>query len=187
LRFKLAAADQGWLAHPFSLPRELRGWLVDQGSLTHRLRQRCGDFSVRPVRVGLMRFNRDESAPLKLRADELAYVREVVLNCDGQAVVFAHSVVAAASLRGPWAAVTRLGSRPLGGALFSNPRVVRGCLQFRRLDARHALMRQAQRAGVDVAGAAVWARRSLFTLQGHSLMVTEVFLPSIRSVKCIRA
>lgn len=186
MRFKLEAAEQGWLAHPFSLPRELRGWLVDQGSLTHRLRQRCRDFSVRPVRVGLMRFNRDESAPLKLRADKLAYVREVVLNCDGKAVVFAHSVVAAASLRGPWAAVTRLGSRPLGGALFSNPRIVRGRLQFRRVDARHALVRQAKRAGVDVADSSMWARRSLFTLQGKQLMVTEVFLPAIRSIKCTR-
>ncbi|NWG76387.1 MAG: chorismate lyase, partial [Rubrivivax sp.] len=126
MRFKLEAAAQGWLAYPFLLPREFHGWLADQGSLTQRLRHRCRDFSVRPVRLGFGRPNRDENAPLQLRADELAYVREVVLNCDGRAVVFAHSVVAAASLRGPWTAVSRLGSRPLGEALFSNPRIARG-------------------------------------------------------------
>jgi chorismate--pyruvate lyase len=184
LRLKLEAATQGWLAHPFLLPREIRGWLADHGSLTRRLRQCCRGFSVRPVRIGFISPNRDERAALKLRTDELAYVREVVLNCNGEAVVFAHSVVAAASLRGPWAAVSGLGSRPLGEALFSNPRVERGRMQYRRIDARHALVRQAARAGVDVAGRSVWARRSLFTLHGHPLMVTEVFLPAMQSIRC---
>ena len=179
MRINLESAAQGWLAHPLCLPREYRGWLVDQGSLTSRLRQRCRDFSVRPLRVGFARPNRDESAALQLRDDELAYVREVVLNCNDQAVVFAHSVVAAGSLRGPWAAVTRLGSRPLGEALFSNPLVARGSLQYRRIGARHALARQAARAGLAAARAPLWARRSLFILRGHPLMVTEVFLPAI--------
>ncbi len=183
MRFKLEAAPQGWLTHPFFLPREFRGWLADEGSLTHRLRQRCRDFSVRPVRVGFARPNRDENSLLQLRADELAYIREVVLNCNGQAVVFAHSVVAAGSLRGPWAAVTRLGSRPLGEALFGNPLVARGSLQYRRIEARHALARQAARAGIAVSGKSLWARRSLFSLRGHALLVTEVFLPAVRSLK----
>ena len=186
LHFKLETASQGWHTPPFFLPREFRGWLADQGSLTRRLRQHCREFSVRPVRVGFARPNRDEGIPLQLRADELAYVREVVLNCDGRAVVFAHSVVAASSLRGPWAAVTRLGARPLGEALFSNPRVARGRLQYRRIDERHPLARQAARAGIAMDGKPVWARRSLFTLHGHSLMVTEVFLPVIQSIRCHR-
>lgn len=182
LRSQLEISAQGWLAHPFSLPRELRGWLADQGSLTHRLRQRCEAFSVRPVRVGFMRPNRDESPVLQLGGDELAYVREVVLNCNGRAVVFAHSVVAASALRGPWAAVTRLGTRPLGEALFSDPCVTRGRLQYRRIDMRHALARQAARAGIPLAGKSLWARRSLFNLQGHPLMVTEVFLPAVLAI-----
>jgi len=120
---------------------------------------------------------------LRLRAGQLAYVREVVLHCDGKPVVFAHSVVPVTSLCGPWAAVTRLGSRPLGEALFNNPCVIRGGLQYRRIPARHPLARQAARAGISISGKPVWARRSLFTLRGHSLMVTEVFLPSIMDVK----
>jgi chorismate--pyruvate lyase len=186
LRFKLEAAEQGWLKHPFFLPRELRGWLADQGSLTRRLKQRCQHFSVQPVRVGFIRPNQDEHSALQLPADQLAYIREVVLHCNGQPVVFAHSVVAAHSLRGPWAAVTRLGSRPLGEALFSNPRISRGCLQYRRISARHSLARQAKRAGIPLSAGPVWARRSLFTLRGHPLMVTEVFLPEILSIKCGR-
>lgn len=183
LQFKLEAAGQGWRKHLFFVPREFRGWLADQGSLTHRLRQLCGHFSVHPVRIGLIKPNRDESRPLQLRAGQLAYVREVVLFCDGQPVVFAHSVVPINSLRGPWAAVTSLGSRPLGEALFSNPRVARGCLQYWRIPARHALAREARHAGISVPERALWARRSLFTLQRHPLLVTEVFLPALLSIR----
>lgn len=183
LRFKQEIAARGWLQHPFMVPREYRAWLANQGSLTHRLRQCCQDFSVRPVRVGPMRPNRDEIALLQLPAHEIAYIREVVLNCQGQAVVFAHSVVAARSMRGPWAAVARLGSRPLGEALFGNPRIVRGCLQYRRINARHALVRQARLADLPMPHKALWARRSLFTLHGHPLMVTEVFLPAILDIR----
>ncbi len=182
MRFTLDAARSGWLNHPFLLPRTLRGWLTDQGSLTRRLKQRCKTFAVRPVRVGLLRACKDEHAPLAIVGNRLAYVREVVLNCDGRAVVFAHSVVALASLRGPWAAVTRLGARPLGEALFKNPRVTRGRLQYKRICARHPLAWQAQRAGVHDGRQPLWARRSAFTLQGHAIMVTEIFLPSIRRI-----
>lgn len=130
-----------------------------------------------------MRPNRDEGALLHLQPHELAYVREVVLTCNDRPVVFAHSVAGASALRGPWAALTLLGSRPLGEVLFSNPRVVRGCLQYRRVDVRHPLLSQAVRAGVVPPRAALWARRSLFSLHGQPLLVTEVFLPAILRVK----
>ena len=182
MRFKLETAEQGWLDHPFSLPRDYRHWLADKGSLTQRLKRHCRHFAVRLVRVGLLRPGRDEHALLQVRADELSYVREVALLCEGRPVVFAHSVVAAASLRGPWAAVTGLGSRPLGEALFSNPLVERGDLQYRRLSAFHPLSCHARRAGVSIEEQDLWARRSLFSLQGHPLLVTEVFVPAILDV-----
>lgn len=178
------AKKQGWLSHPFFLPREFRIWLADQGSLTRRLKQHCRQFSVRPVRVGLLRPNGDEGPALRLQPGRVAYVREVLLHCDNQPVVFAHSTVVQESLRGPWAAVTRLGNRPLGEALFSNPRVMRSELQYRRISPGHPLARQAGKAGIATKGQTFWARRSLFTLQGHSLMVTEVFLPAVLNIRC---
>lgn len=182
MRFRLKATNQnGWLSHPFFLPSEFRGWLTDQGSLTSRLKEHCQRFSVRVVRAGFLRPNRDEFSLLQLRHGELTYVREVLLLCDGTPVVFAHSVVAARSLRGPWAALTSLGSRPLGEALFSNPAVARGCLQYRRISPRHALHCQALGAGLAISEQALWARRSRFALHGHPLLVTEVFLPAILS------
>ena len=180
MRFKLAAAEAGWLRHPFLLPRAYRHWLADEGSLTARLRSGCTRFSVRLLKTGSARPNHDEIAPLRLQgAWRQAFVREVALQCGEQDVVFAHSVVPAASLRGAWAQVTRLGTRPLGEALFSNPRVLRGELQYRRISRRHPLMREILRAGLKSGEKQLWARRSVFSLKGHPLMVTEVFLPEI--------
>lgn len=183
MRFKLAAAESGWLRHPFLLPRGLRRWLADQGSLTASLKLACPGFSVRLLRSCRVRPNHDEITPLRLQNHGLAFVREVVLHCGGKEVVFAHSVVPVSSLRGAWAQVTHLGTRPLGEALFSNPRVVRGELQYRRISTRHPLLREAQRAGLGKGAKQLWARRSVFALDGHPLMVTEVFLPEILGVE----
>jgi chorismate--pyruvate lyase len=183
LRVSFEASQAGWLYHPLLLPRPLRGWLTDQGSLTRRLKRHCPAFRVHPTRIGRFRTSHDENRALRLGPGCLAYVREVILDCGNLPVVFAHSVVALDSLRGPWAAVTRLGSRPLGEALFSNPRISRGHLQYKRLSRRHPLARQAIRSGIAAANLPLWARRSFFFLQGRPILVTEVFLQDIRRIE----
>ena len=169
---------EGWLAHAFRAPRPLRDWLTDRGSLTRLLSARHTDFRVRPLRRGAARPHPDERRSLGLARGELAYVRDVLLVGDGRNRVFAHSVLARASLAGGWHRITRLGARPLGEALFSDPRVRRRGLVVRKLDARHPLHRAACR-GANIAAPALWARRSVFCLGGRPLLVTEVFLPDL--------
>ena len=160
----------------------MQDWLVHCGSLTRRLKQRCGRFSVQKVGTHVRPANHDEERELGLRRGQYAYVREVVLYCNGEPVVFAHSVVPLKHLRGAWNSVTRLGSRPLGEALFTNHLVRRHPLRFRTLHPQHKLYRQTVRAvPVDVK-AKLLARRSRFSLRGRALMVTEVFLPAILDV-----
>ena len=96
----------------------------------------------------------------------------------GHIRVFAHSVLPRASLRGGWCGITRLGTKPLGEALFTDPRIRRLGLTMRRLDARHPLYRAAARH-TGLTAHYLWARRSVFCLNGHPLLVTEVFLPAI--------
>lgn len=168
----------GWLAHPFGSPRALRGWLSDRGSLTRRLKARHADFKVRPVARGFAPPFFDEARPLGLRPHMHAYVRDVVLLGGGRPRVFAHSVLPRAGLRGGWNGITRLGTKPLGEALFTDPRVRRLGLTVRRLDARHPLYRAARPHAADNARY-LWARRSVFCLGGSPLLVTEVFLPTL--------
>jgi len=170
--------QRGWLAHPFRAPRALRGWLSDRGSLTRRLKARHADFRVSPVARGFVSPFLDEAQLLGLHPKVRAYVREVLLMSGGHIRVFAHSVLPRASLRGGWCGIARLGTRPLGEALFADPRIRRLGLTMRRLDARHPLYRAARHhTGLTVPY--VWARRSVFCLNGHPLLVNEVFLPAI--------
>ena len=155
-----------------------RHWLVDAGSLTARLQASCKQFSVSRVSVGWGSPQRDESLLLRMRCHEQALLREVVLNCDGKPVVFAHSVLPRRSLRGEWHGLGRLGNKPLGAALFANPAVVRTPLSFRKLLPRNALYQRASLV-LDCRPPCLWARRSVFMLQGAAIMVTEVFLPSV--------
>lgn len=167
-----------WLAHAFRTPRWLRKGLSDRGSLTRRLQARYSDFGVQLLAHGLDRPFRDETQALDLRPGTRAYVRNVLLIGDGEARVFAHSVLPRAALRGGWNGISRLGSKPLGASLFSNPRIRRLGLTLRRIDARHPLYRAAC-AHTRITPRYLWARRSVFCLNGHPLMVSEVFLPAI--------
>lgn len=173
-----APLRHGWLAHAFRAPRALRGGLSDRGSLTRRLQVQYADFRVQLLARGLARPFRDETQALRLHPADRAYVRDVLLMGDGRARVFAHSVLPRASLRGGWNGITRLGTQPLGEALFTNPRIRRLGLTLRRIDARHPLYRAARRH-TGLTARYVWARRSVFCLNGHPLLVTEVFLPAI--------
>jgi chorismate--pyruvate lyase len=158
----------------------LRGSLSDRGSLTRRLQARHADFRVVPVARGLAQPFPDEIRLLRMHPHALAYVRDVLLIGDGRTRVFAHSVLPRSSLRGGWNSITRLGTRPLGEALFSNPRIRRLGLSIRRLDARHPLYRAAQRH-TGITARQLWARRSVFCLDSRPLLVTEVFLPVTES------
>ena len=161
-----------WQAGP------LRDWLADHGSLTRRLQQRCHGFAVRRLRQEIARPQRDECGEIGLAPGRLALVREVLLQCAGRPVVYAHSVVALAGLRGPWVGLGKLGNKPLGAALFADPLVQRQPLEFQRLDARHRLYRAAI-AHSGTAPRTLWARRSHFELAGSPILVTEVFLPEV--------
>lgn len=155
-----------------------RPWLLDRGSLTRRIQERCARFSVRHVRQHHGRAMPSERRLVALGAHSRALLRDVFLYCNETPVVFAHSVLPASSLHGAWQALGRLGDKPLGAALFSNPRVRRTPLRFRKLNRRHELYRRAC-ATLPNPPASLWARRSVFHLQGRPILVTEVFLPGI--------
>jgi chorismate--pyruvate lyase len=166
-------------SHP-SVLDALYPWLTDHGSLTARIRARCGDFRVQVLSQRLGPPHVDEAAMLGLRRGELAWVREVLLIADGRPVVFARSVLPRRNVRGAWNLFHGIGSRPLGAALFADPRIAREPLTAARIDCRDARYHRAiASAGIAPVRAGLWARRSVFRLRGRALLVTEVFLPAI--------
>ena len=154
----------------------LRSWLTEPGSLTARCQRACRDFRVR-----LLDYGKDLPQADEMPRRRLARVREVVLECDGVPVIFAHTVASTATRGRLTRWLTGLGSRSLGSLLFSYPGFRRGAIEYRRLDARHPLYRRA--AALGVAGPCLWARHSLHRLGAQQVLVTEVFLPAIANLE----
>ena len=155
-----------------------KNWLTHNGSLTARLKVRYADFAVQPVKVQFAKAYADEFSLVGLKINQHALIREVLLSGNGQPVVFAHSVLPRASLRGAWYKLGKLGNKPLGAALFANPMVKRTPLQYKKLPRQHPIsMRVAEQ--LQMAPKALWARRSVFMLNCAKILVTEIFLPTL--------
>lgn len=160
-------------------PRRFHHWLRNPGSLTRRVIEACpGHFQVRVLRQQWARPLPGEAALLGMRRGEQVLLREVQLQCDAAAWVFARTLIPAGSLRGRARQLGHLGSRPLGAVLFADPATRRSSLQQARLSPRHALFHEAA-AGLTVLPADLWGRRTLFVYAGQPLLVNEIFLPDI--------
>ena len=170
-------SDRSWARAPLNAG-PYRSWLIDRGSLTQRIADRCERFRLEVVFQGLCAPTRDEAFLFADCGRSRVLVREVYLCCGDTPVVFAHSVTRPRDVRGPWKALTGLGSRSLGSRLFTDPRVRRCPLHQKKINAGHELYGRAlQRA--PHAAQSLWARRSLFLLHKSPILVTEVFLPGI--------
>jgi chorismate--pyruvate lyase len=163
---------------PQSLPPRTRASLLDTGSLTARLKARCGPaFHVELLALQDITLDHDLSRLLGLPRGAPAQVREVHL-CGAQCrLVFAQSVLPYQSLQGRWRRLLRLGTKPLGQVLFSDRRVRRGELQIACLQPGMRLYQRAS-AGLDAPPAQLWGRRSLFELPRGPVLVCEFFLPT---------
>jgi chorismate--pyruvate lyase len=155
-----------------------RNWLLDNDSLTARLKARYADFAVRPVLLKNTKSIVDESVLLGLKSNQHALIREVLLMGNKQPVIFAHSVLPRTSLRGSWNGLGRLGNKPLGAALFANPKVKRTPLEYKKLSVSNPMFTSLS-GHVSLKKQQLWARRSVFSLDRAKILVTEVFLPHI--------
>lgn len=173
----LIPRDTDWRPAP-AAAGPYRFWLIDRGSLTARIARRCPEVHVDILFQGRRRPDRDERFLFADRGRSHVFVREVFLRCNGVRVVFAHTVLSAADVGGAWRNVARLGTRPLGAALFADPRIERHPLHSRKIR-RHHELHDRLRQYLPSIPRALWARRSLFRLHDSPILVTEVFLPEI--------
>ena len=170
-----------WSQHRFArVPAGVQDWLLDEGSLTRRVLHNCGDgnFRVRLLHQGWMRPLYSEGQILRLRRGGATLIREVELLCDQTPWVFARTVIPATSLKGSARRLTRLGEKPLGAVIFSDPKASRGVTQMARLLPRHPLYAAAT-AHIEMKPKELWGRRTLFYLSGRPILVNEIFLPDI--------
>jgi chorismate--pyruvate lyase len=158
-----------------------RAWLVDRGSLTRRIEARSPGMTVQVLFQGRRRLHRDERFLARAHAyGALALTRDVALYCGKTPVVYAHSVLRPGDCGAGWRLMRGMGSRPLGAALFTDPRIRRLLLRQHKIRRGHELYRRLSpllKSGG--ATAPLWARRSLFMVGKSPILVTEVFLPGV--------
>jgi len=156
-------------------PRQLQPWLLDDSSLTAKLRKRSdGQLQVQVLRQYWGRPTLSERRALK-QSRGMALIREVLLlGPEATPWVYARSVFPAASLTGRLRQLRSLAERPLGGFLFSHRQLRRSAMQIAQLPPCQQLVPPAVQGD-----AMLWGRRSTFSLFGKTLLVCEVFLPAL--------
>lgn len=161
------------------LPPPLRSWLDTPGSMTARIRANCREcFQVRVLAEGWRRPRVDEARRLRLPLQQEAWVRIVTLNCGETPWILGRTVMPQASLRGGRGLLRRLGARALGAVLFTGREVERSEFELRRLQAADPLLPD-RRLVEPAVVPQLWARRSVLSVAGAPILVTEVFLPEL--------
>ncbi|MBV6320273.1 chorismate lyase [Duganella sp. HSC-15S17] len=169
-------------------PRAYRQWLTADGSLTAKLKDHSRAFRVQCLHQTTARCLTDEAAAIGMHRPGRVWEREVLLRCDNTPVVFAHTVVPMSATATDWPLFSALGERSLGTTLFGDQQVRRGVLEFARLREGHPLAQRARKA-LQLEQVReeliLYARRCLYRRRQGTLLVTEVFLPSVLELKRI--
>lgn len=139
-----------------------RGWLQEKGSLTLRLRSHAQQgFQVKVLSEEVTTAHLNELVLLGC-LKKRAWVRQVLLEVDGQPWVFARSVMPLDARGILSQRLLKVGTSALGHVLFSNPLIKRGPLVFC--------------APNQLSTPSLWGRASCFYSQNLRLLVTEHFL-----------
>lgn len=156
-------------------------WLMDEASLTKRLINSCSqNFSVKVLNQRWVKPSNSEQKLLSIRHGEKVLLRQVILYCGQNPVVFAHSLIPLKTLKGKHRRLGCLKNKPLGKYLFSKPYLKRSSLQWSLIKPDNALYPIISKN--NAIKGQVWGRRSLFHLKQKKLLVSEFFLPTIQSL-----
>ena len=120
----------------------------------------------------------DEAKLLNIPFRQSVLLRQVQLLCNGTVCFYARSVIPLDTLSGKHRRLRHLGNRPLGAYLFSNPKLRRDKQQLARIAKSDPLFEIAT-SGSEQKCEQIWGRRSLFTIDDKSLLVSEFFLPAL--------
>ena len=155
---------------------ETRSWILERGLLTRRLAAAGSGFRLNLLHEGGVALSHDERA--KLAASEsVGFGREVELCSGGVRCVYAQTLVSRTTADSlDW--LRELAEQSLGEALLARSGVERSAFEFALLALADPLLNKAL-ADTGLEPGPHWARRSLFMLAGHRILVSEVFLATL--------
>lgn len=164
-----------WTVDPPAVSAGLVEWLTAPESLVGRLRAvAADDVRLRVVHQGLTTLAADYRALLGVDTEN-CFEREIELLVGATPWVYAKTLVPDTTLN-TWPWLAELGDSPIGEVLGAFPGVDRGPFTYAELAAVHPLCARAQRARAPADRETLTARRSVFSVRGHALLVQEVLL-----------
>lgn len=145
--------------------------------MTKRLKSDCKQqFSVDVLGMQWVKPDPSEARLLHIPVSQNVLLREVYLRCGDKLCVYARSVIPLLTLQGKHRRLKYLGNRPLGEYLFAVPGLQRSCLQWTRLSSGNGLIELSMPLS-NLPDKSIWGRRSRFSIDNKSLLVSEFFLP----------
>ena len=170
------------------IPDSVREWLCKPFVLSQALRRVCDNFSVEISDQCVKSLYADEIAALKCYESDTGYIRETYLGDVGNPLVYARVTMPESTYQANKEDLENLGNRPIGETmLYKDPSLTRSEFEIKRITQDDELLFDAlvhlnfYRAVIEknTIGHELWARRSVFTLYGNPLLITEVFMPDI--------
>jgi len=138
----------------------------------------CGDnFSVRVISQQWQKLEAGDAFAMALKNNHSALVRQVLLCCGEQPLVYAKTIIPATTIQCGQRRYANMGNRPLGAMLFADRTMRREAVQVAQLPVTHAAYRYTKSDEI------MWGRRSVFRVSEKPLLVSEYFLPELFSIK----
>ncbi len=143
------------------IPRDHIALISDAGALSARLRVGYRELAVQLQSQRLSTAFADEKNILAIDENN-SLIRKVHIVGDQKPLVHGRVVVPNATYRKFQIELDLLGTKFIGETLlYDRPGVSRSAFQYAKV------------------AEGLWARRSLFTIEGYNLLITEVFLPTL--------
>lgn len=159
------------LSYRLALTPLQKEWLIHSQSLTAKIRSLCPQMDVVVLSEKWQRPLPSEAQKLGMTQHEFAWVRCVILKCQGENWVYARTVIPKMQAGNPWFVLKRLGNQPLGEVLFKLKQVERSPFNVIKTPQAWPHLPKAE---------VRYGRQSVFIQQTAKLLLTEVFLPNLQ-------
>lgn len=171
LLYETLAADPHWQENSASardkIEPYIRPFLLDDGSLTKQLMALCDDqFEVSVIDEKFILPYPHERKILQDQKKNEAMIRQVELKIYGEAVVFARSIIPASMIKEEKNGIANLGKKPLGHLLFKD-----GKMDISKREFKFLVLDNKE----------YFSRRTPYQYQGKVILVSEYFLPKLKS------
>lgn len=157
---------------PRDLDNNLKCWLVDCYSISQSIKALGLNFTLKLKSSGLKAPISDEKDTLN--TEQNCHIREIYCLGNDRKISFGRTCIPKKTMNNQ---LNNLGNQPIGETLlYNNPDVSRSDFEYVKLSKNNEYL-------PNFSG---WARRSIFTIDQNSLLITELFLDNLPDITTIK-